>query len=32
VYIVEELARRFMRRESVLVRHRGIEPIKHADD
>ena len=32
VYMVEELARRFMRRESVLVRHRGIEPIKHADD
>jgi UPF0042 nucleotide-binding protein len=32
VYIVEELARRFMRRESVLVRHRGIEPTKDADD
>ena len=32
VYIVEELARRFIRRESVLIRHRGIEPIKHADD
>lgn len=26
VYVVEELAHRFMRRESVLVRHRGIEP------
>ncbi len=32
VYVVEELARRFMRRESVLVRHRGIEPIESADD
>ena len=26
VYVVEELARRFQRREAVLVRHRGIEP------
>ncbi len=26
VYVVEELARRFQRSESVLVRHRGIEP------
>ena len=30
VYIVEELARRFARRESVLVRHRGIDPIMPA--
>lgn len=29
VYIVEELARRFLRREAVLVRHRGIEPVVH---
>ncbi len=28
VYVVEELARRFQRREAVLVRHRGIEPIQ----
>ncbi len=28
VYVVEELARRFQRREAVLVRHRGIEPLK----
>ena len=32
VFVVEELARRFMRRESVLVRHRGIEPLKPSDD
>jgi UPF0042 nucleotide-binding protein len=32
VYVVEELARRFMRRESVLIRHRGIEPIESEDD
>lgn len=32
VYVVEELARRFMRRESVLIRHRGVEPIKTEDD
>ena len=32
VYVVEELARRFMRRESVLIRHRGVEPIKSEDD
>jgi len=32
VYVVEELARRFMRRESVLIRHRGVEPIKLEDD
>ena len=32
VYVVEELARRFMRRESVLVRHRGIEPLRSDDD
>ncbi|MEP6609976.1 MAG: RNase adapter RapZ, partial [Burkholderiaceae bacterium] len=31
VYIVEELAHRFRRRESVLVRHRGIEPFRPAD-
>ena len=32
VYVVEELARRFMRRESVLIRHRGVEPMKSEDD
>lgn len=32
VYVVEELARRFMRRESVLIRHRGVEPIRSEDD
>lgn len=32
VYVVEELARRFQRREAVLIRHRGIEPIKPAED
>jgi UPF0042 nucleotide-binding protein len=32
VYVVEELARRFMRREAVLIRHRGVEPIKYEDD
>lgn len=31
VYVVEELARRFTRRESVLVRHRGIEPVKPSE-
>ena len=32
VYVVEELARRFTRREAVLIRHRGIEPVKAEDD
>ncbi|HVG03502.1 MAG TPA: RNase adapter RapZ, partial [Burkholderiaceae bacterium] len=32
VYVVEELARRFSRREAVLIRHRGIEPIKAEQD
>lgn len=32
VYVVEELARRFNRSEAVLVRHRGIEPLKSGDD
>jgi UPF0042 nucleotide-binding protein len=32
VYVVEELARRFQRREAVLVRHRGIEPLKSGED
>ena len=32
VYVVEELARRFNRREAVLVRHRGIEPLKSGED
>lgn len=32
VYIVEELARRFMQREAVLVRHRGIEPARFGVD
>ena len=32
VYVVEELARRFTRREAVLIRHRSIEPIKSEED
>ncbi len=32
VYVVEELARRFQRREAVLIRHRGIEPIQPDDE
>ncbi len=32
VYVVEELARRFQRREAVLIRHRGIEPIMSEED
>ena len=32
VYVVEELARRFQRREAVLIRHRGIEPIQPDED
>jgi len=32
VYVVEELARRFMRREAVLIRHRGVEPIRAEGD
>jgi UPF0042 nucleotide-binding protein len=32
VYVVEELAHRFTRREPVLVRHRGIEPFKPSSE
>ena len=32
VYVVEELARRFQRREAVLIRHRGIELIQPDED